>query len=328
MIRSMPWKRHIAAMLGALALLLPLAGFAQGDAWPNRPVKVVVPFPAGGVVDIIARLLGDHMSRELGQPFVIENKVGAVGSIGTATVAHADADGYTLLLASPSHTVNVSLYKNLPWDPIRDFAPIAMVGAIPNVVVVHPSVPAKTLSEFVAYAKSRPGELNFGSAGSGSTIHLATEMLQQVTGIKMTHIPYKGQPQAVTALIAGEVQMMTLTLALAKSNMDAGKMRGLAVTSKQRVPGVDLPTVSESGYPSYEVSTWFGYLAPAGTPEPVVDRLNKAIRNAVADKGVQDRLHKIGMNIDVGTPQEFGDFLKADVDRWARVVRQAGVKVE
>jgi tripartite-type tricarboxylate transporter receptor subunit TctC len=328
MIGTMPWKRRIAAAMGALALLLPLASLAQGDAYPSRPVKVVVPFPAGGVVDIIARLLGDHMARELGQPFVIENKVGAVGSIGTATVAHADADGYTLLLASPSHTVNVSLYKNLPWDPIRDFAPIAMVGAIPNVVVVHPSVPAKTLAEFVTYAKARPGELNFGSAGSGSTIHLATEMLQQVTGIKMTHIPYKGQPQAVTALIAGEVQMMTLTLALAKSNMDAGKMRGLAVTSKQRVPGVDLPTVAESGYPSYEVSTWFGYLAPDGTPQPIVDRLNEAIRHAVADKGVQDRLHKIGMNIDVGTPREFGDFLKADVDRWAKVVRQAGVKVE
>jgi tripartite-type tricarboxylate transporter receptor subunit TctC len=321
------WRRRAIALVGAIALALPMAGSAA-ESYPSKPIKVIVPFPAGGVVDIIARVLGEHMAAELGQPFVVENKVGAVGSIGTAAVANSEPDGYTLLVASPSHTVNISLYKSLPWHPIRDFAPIAMVGEIPNVVVVNPAVPAKTLAEFVAYAKARPGVLNFGSAGSGSTIHLATEMLEQVTGIRMTHIPYKGQPQAVTALLGNEVQMMTLTLALAKAHMDAGRLRGLAVTSKQRVPGVDLPTVAESGYPSYAVSTWFGYLAPAGTPQPVVERLNKSIRDALADKDVQERLHKIGLEIEAGTPREFGDFLKADVERWAGVIRQAGIKAE
>jgi tripartite-type tricarboxylate transporter receptor subunit TctC len=300
----------------------------QPAAYPNRPLRVVVPFPAGGVVDIIARTLGDKMAASLGQPMVVENRVGAVGSIGTAAVAQAAPDGYTLLVASPSHTVNVSLYPKLTWHPLRNFAPIAMVGEIPNVILVHPSVPAKTLAEFVAYAKARPGALNFATAGSGSTIHLAAEMLQQVSGMRLTHIPYKGQPEALTALLAGDVQMMPLTLALAKPRIESGQVRALAVTSKQRIPGIDLPTVAESGYPTYEVSTWFGYLAPAGTPEPIINRLNKEIRDALADPDVQKKLRGLGMELNSGSPQEFRAFLEADVERWAKVIKEAGIKLE
>lgn len=310
-------------------LLLACAGTASSQAFPSKPIKVIVPYPAGGVVDVIARVVGERMAQTTGQPNVIENRVGAAGSIGTEAVARSAADGYTLLVASPSHTVNISLYAKLAWHPVGSFAPVAMVGVIPNVILVHPSVPARTLAEFVAYAKTRPGQLNYASAGAGSSVHLAAELLQQIAQIQLVHIPYKGQPEAVTALITGEVAMMPLTMALAKVRIQAGQARPLAVTTPKRSAALpDMPTVAESGYPGYEVSTWFGYLAPAGTPNEVVAKLNAEIGAALKHPDVDKRLVNLGAELDIGTPQDFRKFLEADMARWARVIKQAGIKAD
>jgi len=311
------------------ACLALACGAAHAQPFPSKPVKVVVPYPAGGVVDVIARAIGERLTQTLGQPVVVENRTGAASNIGTEAVARSPADGYTLVLASPAHTVNISLYPKLSWHPIKSFAPVAMVGVIPNVIVVHPSVPVKSLKEFVAYAKSKPGQLNYASAGSGSSVHLAAEMLKQMAGIFVLHIPYGGQPGAVTAIIAGDVQMMPLTMALAKARIESGQMRGLAVTTPTRSPAMpDLPTVAESGYPGFDVSTWFAYLAPAGTPADVVTKLNTEINAAMKQPDVAKRLQNIGAELKSGSPQDLQKFLEVDIDRWAKVIKQAGIKLE
>ena len=311
------------------SVLLAVAAAAHAQPFPSKPIRIIAPYPPGGVVDVIARSVGERMTQTTGQPNIVENRVGAAGSIGTEAVARAAPDGYTLVVASPSHTVNISLYSKLTWHPLTSFAPIAMVGVIPNVILVHPSVPAKTLAEFVAYAKARPDQLNYASAGAGSSVHLAAELLEQMAQIKLVHIAYKGQPEAVTALITGEVAMMPLTMALAKARIQAGQARPLAVTTPRRSSALpDLPTVAESGYPGYEVSTWFGYLAPAGTPPDVVARLNAEINSALKHPEVQQRLVALGAELDPGTPQDFAKFLAADMTRWARVIKQAGIKAD
>ena len=312
------------------AVALGIAGanaFAQ--AFPSRPVKVVVPYPAGGVVDIIARAVGERAAPALGQPVVVENRTGAASNIGTEAVAQSAPDGHTLVLASPAHTVNVSLYPKLSWHPIRSFEPVIMVGVIPNVVVVHPTVPAKSLAELVALAKARPGQLNYASAGSGSSVHLATEMLKQAAGVFMLHIPYRGQPEATTAIVTGEVQLMALTMALAKPRIENGQLRGLAVTTPKRSAAMpDLPTVAESGYAGFDVSTWFAFLAPASTPAAVVQRLNAELGAAIRHPDVEKRLRAAGAELNPGTPQDLRRFLETDVERWAKVIRQAGIKVD
>ena len=317
-VRNLRTIRTIAA---AISFAAASAG-ALAQTYPSKPIRVVVPYPAGGVVDVIARSVGERMAQTIGQPSVIENKVGAAGSIGTEAVARSAPDGYTLVVASPSHTTNISLYSKLPWHPLTSFAPVAMVGVIPNVILVHPSVPAKTLQEFVAYAKSKPGQINYASAGAGSSVHLAAELLEQMAQIKLVHIPYKGQPEAVTALITGEVSMMPLTMALAKVRVQAGQVRALAVTTPKRSSALpDMPTVAESGYPGYEVTTWFGYLAPVGTPPEVVSKLNAEINAALRNPDVQKKLVALGAELDPGTPQAFGKFLEADLARWTRVIK-------
>jgi tripartite-type tricarboxylate transporter receptor subunit TctC len=315
--------------LAGLAFACLAAGGAMAQAFPSKPIKVVVPYPAGGVVDIIGRAVGEQMTKNLGQPVVVENRVGAASNIGTEAVAKSPADGYTLVLASPAHTVNISLYPKLSWHPTKSFAPVIMVGVIPNVVVVHPSVPAQSMAEFVAYAKARPGQLNIGSAGAGSSVHLAGEMLKQAAGIFMLHIPYRGQPEAVTALISGDVQVMPLTMALAKSRIEAGQLRGLAVTSTKRSAAMpNLPTLVESGYPGFDVSTWFAYLAPAGTPAEIVNKLNADIAAAIRNPVVSKRLQSVGAELNPGTPQDLQRFLEADIERWAQVIKKAGVKLD
>jgi len=317
-------RRGGVALAGAGLALASAVAVAQN--WPQRPLRVVVPFPAGGIVDIIARALGEPMAKSLGQPWVVENLTGASGSIGTDAVARAPADGHTLLLASPSHTTNLSLVKSLPWHPLRSFAPVTMVGSIPNLILVHPVLPVKSVGDLVALAKRRPGELNYASAGPGSAINLAAEMLRTMAGIEVVHVPYRGQPEALAALVAGEVQFMPLTVALAEAPVRAGRARALAVTSTRRLPAwPELPTVAESGYPSYEVSTWFALLAPAGTPAPVVARLNGEVRAALRLPLIEKRLLGLGMQIEPGSPPDLAAFLERDVERWARVVRAAGI---
>ena len=310
-------------------LLIFCAGSATAQPYPSKPIKVVVPYPAGGVADVIARALGERMTQTIGQPSVIENRAGAAGAIGTEAVARSAPDGYTLLLASASHTVNISLQSKLSWHPINSFAPVAMVGEIPNVILVHPAVPVKTLAEFVAYAKARPGKLNYASAGAGSAIHIAAEMFQQMAQIELVHIPYKGQPEAMAALIAGDVTMMPLTMALARARIQSGQARPLAVTTPKRSAALpDMPTVAESGYPGFEVSTWFGYLAPAGTPSEIVNRLNGEIGAALKHPEMEKKLVNLGAELAFGTPQDFRKFLEADIARWARVIKQAGIKAD
>jgi tripartite-type tricarboxylate transporter receptor subunit TctC len=318
--------------LRVLALgILALVSFAtaQAEPYPSKPIKVVVPYPPGGVVDIIARAIGNPMSQSIGQPIVVENRTGAASNIGTDAVARSEPDGYTLVLASPAHTVNVSLYPKLTWHPLTSFAPVVMVGVIPSVIVVHPSVPAKTLAEFIEFAKQRPGKLNYASAGPGSSVHLAAEMLKQAAGIYVVHIPYRGQPEALTALLAGDVDVMPLTMALARARVESGQVRALAVTTPKRSPALpQVPTVAESGFPGFEVSTWFGFLAPAGTPAPVIAKLNSEITAAMRTSEVEKRLTAVGAELTPGSPEEFRRFLEADMDRWARVIKTAGIKVD
>jgi tripartite-type tricarboxylate transporter receptor subunit TctC len=309
--------------------LIITCGMASAQPFPAKPIKVVVPYPPGGVVDVIARSVGDRMSQNVGQPVVVENRTGAASNIGTEYVARSPADGYTLVVASPAHTVNPSLYSNLSWHPIKSFAPVVMVGVIPNVVVVHPSVPVKSLRELVAHAKAQPGRLNYASAGAGSSVHLAAEMLKQAAGIYMLHIPYGGQPAAVTGLLAGDVQVMFLTMALAKARAESGQLRALAVTTPKRSAAMpSLPTVAESGYPGFDVSTWFAYLAPAGTPADIVARLNAEITAAMRHPDVAKRLGAIGAELDPGSPQDLQRFLESDMERWAKVIKQAGIKLD
>ncbi len=317
-------KRVLVAAAFTLA-----SGAALSQAFPSKPVKVVVPYPAGGVVDIIARSVGERAAPALGQPVVVENRVGAASNIGTEAVAQSAPDGHTLIVASPAHTVNLSLYPRLSWHPLKSFEPVVMVGVIPNVIVVHPSVPAKSLAELVALAKARPGQLNYASAGSGSSVHLATEMLKQSAGFFMLYIPYRGQPEATTAIVTGEVQMMALTMALARPRIESGQLRGLAVTTPKRSSAMpSLPTVAESGYPGFDVSTWFAFLAPAGTPAEVVRRLNAELGAAIRHPEVEKRLRAAGAELNPGTPQDLRRFLEADVERWAKVIRQAGIKLD
>jgi tripartite-type tricarboxylate transporter receptor subunit TctC len=321
--------KFLSALAAGFVLSAGICPAALAQAYPTKPIRVIVPYPPGGVVDVIGRSIGEQMSKTIGQPSVIENRVGAAGSIGTELVAKAAPDGYTLVVASPSHTTNISLYSKLPWHPIKSFVPVAMVGVIPNAILVHPSMPAKTLAEFISHVKANPGKINYASAGAGSSVHLAAELLEQMAQIKMVHIPYKGQPEAVTALITGEVSMMPLTMALAKARVQAGQVRALAVTTPKRSSALpDLPTVAESGYPGYEVSTWFGYLAPAGTPAEIVNKLNTEINAAIKHPDVEKRLVALGAELDPGTPAAFGKYLEADLNRWTRVIKQAGIKAD
>lgn len=319
--------RSFAVLFPTLIGLLGAAGIAAAaEPFPTRPVRFIVPFAPGAANDLIARAVGSKLAELWNQTVVVDNRPGANTVIGSEIVARAPADGHTLLLASPSHTTNPSLVKALPWHPLRSFSPVTMVGSIPNMILVHPVLPVKSVRELVALAKRRPGELNYASAGPGSAINLAAEMLRTMAGIDVVHVPYRGQPEALAALVAGEVQFMPLTVALAEAPVRSGRARALAVTSNRRLQAwPDLPTVAESGYPAYEVSTWFAFLATAGTPEAAVSRLNGELRAALRTPAVEKRLLALGMVIEPGTSAELATFLERDVERWAKVVRAAGI---
>lgn len=311
-----------------LALSGAVPAHAQSQSYPTRPITIVAPFPAGGTADVVARVLSDRLRDTLGQPIIIDNRVGAAGSIGTSLVARAPADGYTLLIASQSHTANPSLYAKLPWDPLKSFSPIVLVGVIPNVVTVPASSPNKTLAEFVTYAKAHPG-VNYGSAGIGTSIHLTAEMLKQAAQINLTHIPYKSDSESYAGMRAGDVAMAPLGLAFAKPHIDSGELRALAVTTPKRsrmLPNV--PTAAESGFPAFDVRPWYAFLAPAGTPPAIVAKLNAAITDAMKTPAVEAKLLDLGLELDPGTPEALEKFLRADVARWDKVIKQAGIRLE
>ena len=319
--------RHtLLAAAGALALALAPTTHAQ-DAYPTKPIRIVVPFSAGGIVDSIARTIGEKMSARYGQPVLVENKAGAGGAIGTDFVAKAPADGYTLLLVSPGFAVAPSLQKGIGWNPVRDFRSVAGIGVVPNVSVVYPGVPAKTMVEFIELAKKSSTPLTYATAGIGTSNHLSGELLAQEAGIKLTHVPYKGQPDALNDLLSGRVDMMPLTAALALQQVKAGKLRALAVTTAKRASAApDLPTVAEAAkLPDYEVGTWFGLVAPAKTPDPVMRKLSSDVAEILAMPEVKTKLEAMGMELAPQKGPEFDAFVDREFVKWSKVIQQAGI---
>ena len=319
--------RHtLLAAAGALALALAPTTHAQ-EAYPTKPIRIVVPFSAGGIVDSIARTIGEKMSARYGQPVLVENKAGAGGAIGTDFVAKAPADGYTLLLVSPGFAVAPSLQKGIGWNPVRDFRSVAGIGVVPNVIVVYPGVPAKTMVEFIELAKKSSTPLTYATAGIGTSNHLSGELLAQEAGIKLTHVPYKGQPDALNDLLSGRVDMMPLTAALALQQVKAGKLRALAVTTAKRASAApDLPTVAEAAkLPDYEVGTWFGLVAPAKTPDPVMRKLSTDVAEILAMPEVKTKLEAMGMELAPQKGPEFDAFVDREFVKWSKVIQQAGI---
>jgi tripartite-type tricarboxylate transporter receptor subunit TctC len=320
--------RHAAS---SIALILPLAAALPASAqdYPNRPVKVVVPFSPGGAVDGPMRVIAQELSRRLGEQVVVENKPGAGATIGADLVAKAPADGYTLLLASQTIAISATLYPKLPFDPIEDFAPITLIGREPGVLVVNPALPVKTLQELIAYAKERPGQLDYASSGNGSGQHLFAALLASMTGMKLNHVPYKGSAQATTDLLGGQVMMSIPGTAGMVGPIKAGKLRALAVTGAARSPQLpDVPTVMESGVPGYEAYVWMGLFAPKGTPAPITDKIQREVVAVLAAPEVKSYMASAGIEVVGSTPAEFGRFFRSEKELWAKVVRETGAKVD
>jgi len=322
-------------MHGRLLLLLvsavaPSHLHAQTPAFPTKAIRFVVPFPAGGPLDISARAIGQKLTEGWGQPVVIDNRPGAGGNIGAELVAKAVPDGYTILMGAVStHAINPWLYAKMPYDPIRDFVPVSLVTQVPNVLVVHPSVPARTVKELIALAKAKPGQLNYASGSTGSAGHLAGELFNVMAGVKTVHIPYKGAPAAVIDLMAGQVSFMFDNLASALPNIKAGRVRALAVTTLARSPLLPaLPTMSEAGLKGFDVSTWFGVFAPVDTPKAIADRLNAGIVAALKAPDVRERLAAMGAEPKPDTPEQFAAFVKAELAKYEKVVKASGARVD
>ena len=323
-----------AKLLVGVALSVGLglgnASLVHAQDYPSKPVRFVVPFAPGGTTDVLARLVGEKLSASLGQQFVVDNKPGAGGNVGTAQVAKAEPDGYTLLMGTVgTHAINASIYPSLPYDPVQDFAPVTLVATVPNVLVVNPEVPANSVAELIALAKEKPGELNFASSGNGSSIHLSGELFKAMTGVDIVHVPYKGSGPAVVDLLGGQVQMMFDNLPSSAPQIKAGKLRPLGVTSKERSPTLpDVPTIAEAGVPGYEALSWFGVLVPAGTPDAIVAKLQNEIAKALADPAMRERFAELGAVPVGGTSAEFADLITAETAKWAKVVQDAGIKLE
>ena len=313
-------------------MIVALLGFAQGalaQAFPSKPIRLIVPFPAGiGALDLLSREVGRRVSESVGQPVVVENRTGASGAIGAEAVARSAPDGYTILLGTTTtHAINPALNPKLSYNPVTDFTPITMLGTEPLVLVVNSSVPANTLQEFIRLAKSKPG-MSFGSAGNGTPHHLAGETLKSVAGIDVLHVPYKGAIPALTDVVGGRLHFMFYSLAAVAPHVKTGKLRPLAIATANRVPGVDLPTLAESGYPGFEFISWYAVFAPAGVPEAVVSRLNAEIVKALAAQDLHERLEKLSITPVGNSPAELGAYVRADLARWMNVVKTTGIKVE
>ena len=320
--------RSLAAVLGVV--LLAFSTSASAQQYPNRPIRFVVPFAPGGSTDTLARTIGQKLTDALQQQVVVDNRSGANGNIGMEIVAHAAPDGYTILLGYIANLgIGPGLYAKLPFDPVRDYAPITQLASSPNILAVHPSLPVKSLRELIAYAKTNPKKLNFASSGVGSIGHLTGELLNRSAGVDMVHVPYKGSGQAVIDLLGGQVQMMFSGMSSVMQHIKAGKLRALAVTGAQRSPAVpDVPTIAESGFPGFEATAWYGVLAAARTPKTIVNRLHDEIVRALALPDVKERLNNVGFELVGGTPDEFAAFIKSEIAKWTRVVRDAHISAE
>jgi tripartite-type tricarboxylate transporter receptor subunit TctC len=321
--------KHVIALLLAM-IALPAIGADQVREYPVRPVRMINPFPPGGSSDPSCRLLADALTRALGQQFVVDNRGGGNGNIGTAIAAKATPDGYVLLFASgTTFTINPHIYSSLGFDPKKDFTPVIRFGSVPNVLVVHPSLPARSLAEFTQYVKSRSGELNYASAGNGSSMHLAAEMYQKMTGTKMQHIPYVSPGMATQDTMANRTQLIFHLLPAVAQQVLAGNLRALAVLAPARTSVLpDVPTTKEAGMPGLEAGTWYTVMAPAGTPKPVVDKLNAQINTTFADAGFRRRVTEMGVSPMGGRPEEVSSYIATESSRWSDVVKSAGIRLD
>ena len=322
-------NQTILKTLAATALISCAFHSSAADAWPSQPIKWVVPFPPGGAMDTMARTLGESLSVSLKQPVITENRPGAGGAIGSGLVAMAAPDGHTMMIVSIGHAVNPSIYPKLQYDATRDFAPVSLVGIVPNLLVAHPSVKANDVKELVALAKAQPGKLSYASAGNGTTVHLAAELFNSMAGVDIMHVPYKGSAPAVTDLMGGQVDIMFDSLSSARPYVESGKLKALAVTTTKRssvFPNV--PTVAESGLPGYGLSGWYAVFVPAKTPKPIIDRLNAELVQALKQPNVRARFAQIGAEPVGSSPQELANTLKSETARWAQIVRERNIKAD
>ncbi len=327
-------------MLARALRLLPLAVLGTAlapwpapaqttDAWPSKPLRFILPFPPGGGTDILGRLIAERMTASLGQPVVTENRGGAGGNVGAEAAARSAPDGYTIVLVAPSLAISTSLYSKLSYDAVKDFAPVSLVATVPNVMVTHPSVPASTLAEFIRLAKTKPGEMNFGSGGSGTSNHLAGELFNIVAGVKLVHVPYKGVNLAMNDVLSGQIHLVVIGVPAAAPHIKAGKLRALALVAPQRAAALpEVPTVAEAGLPKFEVTTWYGVLAPAGTSRTIVTRLNADLVKIMHSPDLKERLAAMATDPATSTPEEFAEYIKREIVKWGEVVRQAGLKAE
>lgn len=317
-----------SALLALILPLVPLVGQAAG--FPDKPLRMIVPFPAGGAADLMARLLAQHLGEQLGQQVVIDNRGGAGGVLASEMVARAPADGYTLLFATMgTHAINASLYEQLRYDPQKDFAPVALTHITPRVLVVGPSVKARSVAELVALAKARPGQISYGSAGNGSSSHLSGALFESLAGVDMVHVPYKGSAALLTDLLAGRIDTTFDSYAVYEEYIRSGRVQALAVTSRSRMGALpQVPTLAESGLAGYEVSNWLGLLAPAGTSREVIGALHAAVIRAMGDVAMRRQLIALGIEPVTSTPQEFSALIRSEIPKWARIVKMTGARVE
>jgi tripartite-type tricarboxylate transporter receptor subunit TctC len=311
-----------------ICAVLAASGAARADDYPNHSVRWLVGYPPGGSTDICARLIGQYLSEHLGQQFAIENKPGAGNNLATELAAHSPPDGYTVFLVNPANTINASLYKNLSFNFIQDMAPVGGFIRVPNVMEVNPAVPAKTVAEFIAYAKANPGKINMASSGVGTSVHLSGALFMMMTGVNFVHVPYRGAAPALTDLLGGQVQVMFDNLPSSIAHIQAGRLRALAVTTAMRAKALpDVPTIAET-VPGYEASAFFGMAVPKGTPREIIEKLNRTINQALADPATQARLAELGGTDIAGTPEDFGKIIVEETDKWAKVVKATGATAE
>jgi tripartite-type tricarboxylate transporter receptor subunit TctC len=322
-------RRIAIAVLGGFAIVLAGAAQAQQAAYPSKQIRLILPFAPGGPSDIIGRVLAQKLTEQMGQQVVTDNRAGAGGNLGLELTAKAPPDGYTLAIGSPTLAISPSLYKKLNYDPQKDLAPIARSGDVPNIMLVHNSVPAKTVKEFIELARRSPGKLNFASSGAGSTTHLSSEILSTMAKLKMVHVPYKGQGIALPALMGGQVDMMIMSVPAAQSAVQANRVRALAVLSEKRISTLsNVPTTAEAGFKDFVVTVWHGVVAPAAVPRDIVNRLNSEIVKAVAAPDVRERFTGAGIEPVSSTPEQFAALIRSETARYAKVIKEAGITVE
>ncbi len=318
----------VVTTTGLLAITL-VTPHALAQDYPNKPIRLVAPFSPGGATDVLARIVGQKMTERMGQPVVIENRVGAGGNIGAEQVAKSVPDGYTLLMGGVPHAIGVTLYPKLGYDMVKDLTAVAEVASFPSVLVLHPSLPAKSVKELIALAKARPGQLNFGSAGNGSPNHLALELFDTLAGVKMTHVPYKGAGQVVGDLLAGQLQLASMGLPVAMPHVQSGKLRAIALTGAARSPLLPrIPTVVEAGLPGFDVTSWYGIFGPAALSKDIVAKLNNEIGSAIISPDLTERLTALGAEPAVKTPAEFAQYVRNEITKWAKIVMESGAKLD